>query len=67
VDVFQEGVDAGEGNHVTFAYGSDSFTGTLANDDRFCRLPIEMQAIELDPGDAKGVSFAHGLELILGD
>ena len=32
----------------------------------FCGLVVDLQALELDPGAAKGVSFTQGLELVLG-
>ena len=47
--------------------GGDSFTGddlpTIAS---LCGVTVDLQAIELDPGAAKGVSFTPGLELVLG-
>jgi Tol biopolymer transport system component len=51
---------------VTFSYGGDSFTGTIPNDYPLCGVAIDLQAIEADPGAARGVSFTPGLELILG-
>jgi len=30
------------------------------------RIRLELQAIEADPGAAKGVSFTQGLEMVLG-
>ena len=51
---------------VSFSYGGDSFTGDLPDDWRLCGLAVDLQAIEGDPGAAKGVSFTQGLQLILG-
>ena len=51
---------------VTFSFGSDSITGDLPDDTRLCGVTVDLQAIESDPGAAKGVSFTPGLELILG-
>jgi hypothetical protein len=31
-----------------------------------CGFTVDLQAIEADPGAAKGVSFTPGLELLLG-
>jgi len=43
-----------------------TFTGDIPIDPSLCGFTIDMQAIELDPGAAKGVSFTAGLELLLG-
>jgi Tol biopolymer transport system component len=51
---------------VTFSSGLDSFTGTLPIDAGLCGTTVDLQAIESDPGAAKGVSFTPGLELVLG-
>jgi Tol biopolymer transport system component len=51
---------------VTFSYGGDSFTGTIPDDRSLCGVTVDLQAIEADPGAAKGVSFTQGLELVLG-
>ena len=51
---------------ITLSYGADSFTGNIPNDRSLCGIAIDLQAIELDPGAAKGVSFTQGLELVLG-
>lgn len=51
---------------ISFSYGDDSFTGDIPLDDALCGFAIDLQAIEADPGAAKGVSFTPGLELILG-
>jgi hypothetical protein len=50
----------------TFSYGGDSFTGSIPNDPSLCGLAVDLQAIEADPGAAKGVSFTQGLELVIG-
>jgi hypothetical protein len=51
---------------VVFSYGDDTFTGTIPNDPKFLGTSVDLQAIEADPGAAKGVSFTPGLELIFG-
>jgi hypothetical protein len=51
---------------VTFSYGGDSFTGTIPGDYTLCGVAVDLQAIEADPGAAKGVSFTAGLELVIG-
>ena len=51
---------------VSFSYGGDSFTGDIPDDPALCGVTIDLQAIEGDPGAAKGVSFTPGLELVLG-
>ena len=51
---------------ILFSFGPDSFTGTLPEDVRLCDTTVEVQAIELDPGAAYGISFTQGLELLLG-
>ena len=51
---------------ITFSYGGDSFTGDLPDDPTLCGFALDLQAIESDPGAAKGVSFTPGLELLLG-
>jgi hypothetical protein len=43
-----------------------SFTGDIPNDETLCGFVIDLQAIESDPGAAKGVSFTPGLQLVLG-
>jgi Tol biopolymer transport system component len=43
-----------------------TFTGDLPLDLSLCGVTIDLQAIELDAGAAKGVSFSAGLELLLG-
>jgi Tol biopolymer transport system component len=40
---------------------------TVPNDPALCGSTFDLQVLELDPGATKGVSFTHGLELILGD
>jgi Tol biopolymer transport system component len=51
---------------VTFSYGGDSFTGAIPADCDLCGVAVDLQAIEADPGAAKGVSFTAGLELVIG-
>jgi len=43
-----------------------SFTDDIPIDPSLCGFAIDLQAIELDPGAARGVSFTPGLELLLG-
>jgi hypothetical protein len=38
----------------------------VPNDPALAMVPIDLQALEADPGAAKGVSFSAGLELVLG-
>ena len=51
---------------VTFSYGFDSFTVSIPDDRSLCGFVYDLQAIEADPGAARGVSFTQGLELVLG-
>jgi hypothetical protein len=43
-----------------------SLSDLFPNDDELCGFTVDLQAIEADPGAAKGVSFTPGLELVLG-
>jgi Tol biopolymer transport system component len=43
-----------------------SLTSDIPDDDRLCGFTSDLQAIEVDPGAAKGVSFTPGLELVMG-
>jgi hypothetical protein len=43
-----------------------SIFGDIPNDETLAGLALELQAIEVDPGAAKGFSFTQGLELVLG-
>ena len=52
---------------IPIASTGDSFTGDLPSDWRLCGFAVDLQAIEDDPGAAKGVSFTPGLQLILGE
>lgn len=47
--------------------GTTTLTGSIPNDPSLCQVAVDLQAIEADPGAAKGVSFTPGLELILGN
>ena len=40
--------------------------GAVALQPQLCGLTVDLQALEIDPGAAKGVSFTPGLELVLG-
>jgi len=51
---------------ISFSFGSDSFTGALPTDPAYCGTSVFLQAVEVDPGAPKGVSFTEGLELDLG-
>jgi len=51
---------------ITFSYSSDSFVGVLPFDFALIGTTLNLQALENDPGAAKGVSFTPGLELVLG-
>jgi Tol biopolymer transport system component len=51
---------------ISFSYGADSFTWSVPLDLQFEGLVLDLQALESDPGAAKGVSFTAGLELVLG-
>jgi hypothetical protein len=43
-----------------------SVVGDVPDDEALDGLGVDLQAFELDPGAAKGVSFTPGLQLILG-
>jgi Tol biopolymer transport system component len=43
-----------------------TITGDIPDDTALCGTTVDLQAIEADPGAAKGVSFTPGLELVLG-
>jgi hypothetical protein len=51
---------------ITIPIGGASFTGAIPSDSTLCGVDVDLQATELDPGAAKGVSFTAGLELTLG-
>jgi len=51
---------------ITFSYGSDSFPWSIPNDPALFGFEIDLQAVEVDPGAVKGVSFTQGLQLVLG-
>ena len=53
-------------NVLALPAGTTSFTGTLPSDEALLGEIVDLQAIESDPGAAKGVSFTQGLELLLG-
>jgi hypothetical protein len=42
-----------------------SFTDDIPYDGSLCGFDVDLQAIESDPGAARGVSFTQGLELVL--
>jgi len=46
--------------------GGTSIIGDIPIEHELCGFPIDLQALELDPGAANGVSFTPGLELLLG-
>jgi len=51
---------------ISFAYGADTFTGTIPDDLELCGATIDLQGLEFDPGAQYGVSFSQGLELVIG-
>jgi WD40 repeat protein len=51
---------------VSFSFGGNSWSGDIPDDRSLCGFTVDLQAIEADPGAAKGVSFTQGLELVLG-
>lgn len=46
--------------------GSTTISGSIPNDSSLCQVAVDLQALEVDSGAARGVSFTRGLELILG-
>jgi hypothetical protein len=46
--------------------GGASLDGGIPMDEGLCGFEIDLQAIESDPGAARGVSFSQGLQLVLG-
>jgi Tol biopolymer transport system component len=51
---------------TSFSYGYNSYAGEIPDDWSLCGMTLDLQALEADPGAAKGVSFTQGLQLILG-
>ena len=51
---------------ITFSYGFDQFNGSIPPDFGLLGTTVDLQALEADPGAAKGVSFTAGLELVIG-
>jgi Tol biopolymer transport system component len=51
---------------ITFSYGSNQFAWTIPTDPTLAGAILDLQAVEADPGAAKGVSFTAGLELVVG-
>jgi hypothetical protein len=51
---------------ISFAFGADSFTGSLPPDDTLVGVNVDLQVLEFDPGASKGISFTPGLDLVLG-
>src|SRR5262245_60264392 len=45
--------------------GGLSFQAELPGDPALCGVEVELQALELDPGATRGVSFTRGLKLYL--
>jgi hypothetical protein len=52
--------------HVNVPATGLSLTSTLVDDPIACGVALYLQALELDSGASKGVSFTPGLELVLG-
>jgi len=46
--------------------GGEPLSGPLPNDPALCGVAVDLQALELDAGASKGMSFTAGLELLLG-
>ncbi len=46
--------------------GGATIDGDIADDEALCGLELFLQALELDPGAQKGVSFTAGLNLVIG-
>jgi cold shock CspA family protein len=51
---------------VPLGPGGVSIVGDLSADDALCGFEFFLQALELDPGAAKRMSFTAGLKLVLG-
>jgi WD40 repeat protein len=51
---------------VPLTLNGSSFSGYLPPDEAICGVELFAQAIEIDPGAAKGLSFTAGLDLLLG-
>jgi hypothetical protein len=51
---------------INFAYSTNSYVWNVPNVPSIVDVPIDLQAIEVDPGAAKGLSFTQGLELLPG-
>jgi hypothetical protein len=51
---------------ITLSFGFDQFDWSIPNDFALLGVTVDLQALEADPGAAKGVSFTAGLELTLG-
>jgi len=51
---------------ISFSYGSNQFAWTIPADPTLAGAILDLQAVEADPGAAKGVSFTAGLELVVG-
>jgi Tol biopolymer transport system component len=53
---------------IPFAVGPDGLelSTTIPYDESLCGFEIDLQALELDPGASKGISFTEGLQLLIG-
>lgn len=51
---------------VSFSFGTNTFAWTIPNDYSLFGITLDLQALELDPGASKGVSFSPGLEFVIG-
>ena len=51
---------------LSLAPSGTSVDGDIPSDESLCGAHVYAQALELDPGAAKGVSFTPGLDLLLG-
>jgi WD40 repeat protein len=43
-----------------------SFSSEIPEDEAICGVEVFLQALELDPGAVKGISFSAGLDLVVG-
>lgn len=51
---------------VAFPISGVAIPVTIPCDSSLCGFPVYLQALEVDPGASKGISFTQGLKLVLG-
>jgi hypothetical protein len=51
---------------IPLTLSGTSISGDIPPDEALCGVELFAQAIEIDPGAAKGLSFTAGLDLLLG-